>query len=170
MRAPCWRLSPRRAAASQRRWNAATVRTPHRAVRESGRTTSSLHGLLLPGEQMRLGARGQGKNADEALGVLLVVAVAHGERRQLLGVEREGTGAPGDADVALVERELDRAGHVLLGLQDKAVECLAQRREPQSVVDQVGVLEGDALLEVRDLALQRKRFKLTMRCGDERPS
>ena len=37
----CWRRPLAGEAASQRQWTAATLRTPHRAARESGPTTSS---------------------------------------------------------------------------------------------------------------------------------
>src|SRR5438876_130284 len=51
---------------------------------------------------------------------------------------------------------------------EKPVERLAQRREPQAVVNQFGVAIRKRLLEVRRLAVQREPFKFLMRFHQQR--
>ena len=114
-------------------------------ARESGQTTSSLVSLFLL-QQTRPGAGRQAQNLDEALGIFLVVAIAHGERRQIIGVERVRRMPSSHTDVSLVQRQLDRAGNQLLSVVDESVQGFAQRREPQAEVDQFGILERDLLL------------------------
>ena len=58
-------------------------------------------------------------------------------------VQREGRLSADDAAVALEELEADDAGHALLRAVDEGVERVAQRREPEAVVDDVGVLQAD---------------------------
>src|ERR1039457_6742194 len=93
-------------------------------------------------------AGGQSQDADEALGVLLIVARAHGEGGQVGAIERVIRLAAYDRDVALVKRQGDGARQVLLRRLHKRVEPFTQRSEPQAEVDELGVLEGDVLFEV----------------------
>src|SRR5262249_17408685 len=162
----------RSAAASDRReTNAATARTADPTAAGIGPTTSSLRRLLRANArmlgtalaQLRPGASRQAKNTDEAGSVLLVVARAHGERREIGAIERKFGLAAGDVHVALVQLEGDLARHLFLGLIYESVERLAQRREPQSVVHEFGILERNLLLEVHEVALQAKRFEFAMR-------
>ena len=57
---------------------------------------------------------------------------------------------------------------VLLRGVHEGIQRLAQRREPQPVVDKLCILQGDVLLEVRQLAVQAQRFQLTMRRQQQR--
>src|SRR5258708_35591123 len=90
----------------------------------------------------------QGKQVDEALGVLRVVT-SHGEARQALAVERIGRSAPGDRDIALVELEAHRARDALLRRGEVRIERLTLRREPCAVVDQLGVAQREHFRVVR---------------------
>ncbi len=51
------------------------------------------------------------------------------------------------------------------GLVEERVERFAQRREPQAVVDQLGVIERELLLVVQRAPVERQRFEL----ADARP-
>src|SRR5208282_6693672 len=92
-----------------------------------------LLGWLCAGAGAR--ARGQPQDVDEPSGILLVEAVAHGEPGQVSVVERVLGLPASDRDVALVEAQAHAAGNLGLCLADERVERLAQRREPQAVVD-----------------------------------
>ena len=83
-------------------------------------------------------------------------------------VERRFRLAARDINVALVERERHRPVHVVLRACDECLERLAQRREPQSEVDDLGILQSDVLLEVRQLAIETERFQFAMRRQQQR--
>src|ERR1700745_12298 len=57
-----------------------------------------------------------------------------------------------DGNISLVQRQGHRSRHVVLCLLDKCVQSVAQRREPQTKVNQFGILQSDMLLEVCDVA------------------
>src|SRR5215467_2498746 len=132
------------AASGRKETTAATLRNAGPKAAGTGLTTSSLRDLLRalllfePGPR----TRGQAQDADESFRVFLIVALAHGEGREVGAVEREFRLTPANADVAFVELERHRAGDLLLCLGDKRVESLAQRREPQAEIDDLRVLEG----------------------------
>src|SRR6267378_256258 len=92
----------------------------------------------------------QREKIDEAFGVLGVVA-AHGETGEVRAVERERRNALGDVERALPQFEADGAGDALLRDVEKSVERLAQRREPQTVVNQFGIAQRERLLKMRGL-------------------
>src|ERR1700756_3776004 len=106
-----WPQARTAAESGQKEKTVATVQTRDRVVAGIGPTTSSLRHLLT-----KLGARTrrQAEDADEARRVLLVVAVAHGERREVGAIEGVLRFAAGDGDVPLIERERNRARDVLL--------------------------------------------------------
>src|SRR4051812_993382 len=101
---------------------AATPRTRDRVAGGSCPTTSSSpdcagrslrYGLMLFVLQQSARARRQTEDANEPRCILLVITVAHGERRQIGAIERLFGLAAGDGNVALIEREPDRAGDLL---------------------------------------------------------
>src|SRR5208337_348458 len=104
----------------------------------------------------------QAENANESRRIFLIVAVAHGERREIGAVERMFRLATEHRDIPLVERKRDAARHFLLGAFDESIEGLAQRREPQAEVNQFGVFQADVLLEMGDVSLQTESFQFTM--------
>src|SRR5208283_4524740 len=110
-----WRRVRRAAAVDRRETTAAIFQIRGQAAAGSGPTTSSLRNLYLY-FRLRLGAatRGQSQNADEAFGVLLIIARAHGEGGEVGAVERVIGLAADHVDVAFVEREPNRAGQILL--------------------------------------------------------
>ena len=63
--------------------------------------------------------------------------------RQPLVVQRIGGLATDDMTVALEQLEAHDTGHSLLNLLHERVEGLAQRREPQAVVNQIGIVAAD---------------------------
>src|SRR5579864_1013892 len=154
-----WRPLHRTAVCGQMEMTAATAQTVDRVVSGSVRTTSSLCDLLA-NACPRAGRQSQ--NADESFRVLLVVAVAHSERRKIGAVEREFRLASGDGHIAFIQFQRDCAGDFLLCLGYKAIQGLAQRSEPQAVINQFCVLERDVLLEMQHLAIQAERFQFAM--------
>ena len=86
---------------------------------------------------------------DEPGRVLLVVrARVVLEGGDLVVVERVGGLAPDDDDVALVELDADRPLDELLRRVDGGLEGLALGREPEAVVDELGVAGPQLVLEV----------------------
>ena len=134
------------------------------------RVPRSCH-LGLRGVRAKTGARArrQTQNADESFRIFLVVAVAHGEGREIGAVKRILGLAADHRHVALVERERGRAGDVLLRVVDECVERFAQRREPQAEIDQLGILQPNVLLEVHEVALQAQGFEFAVR-GNQQSS
>src|SRR5256885_13309745 len=65
-------------------------------------------------------------------------------------------------DVALVERQRDAARDFLLCAFDERIQSLAQRREPQTVINQLGVFESDVLFKMHDVALAAESFEFAM--------
>src|SRR5712664_1895627 len=109
---------------------------------------------------------GQRKQIDEALGVLGVVA-AHGETGEVRAIKRERRNALGDIQRALPEFQADGAGDALLCDVEKSVERFSQRREPQAVVNQLGVAQRKCLLEMRGLAVDRQALEFLMRFDEQ---
>ena len=109
-------------------------------------------------------AQPQRVEPDEALGVLLVVGalvVLEGDERRR--IERVRALAAGHHHVALVELEPHLALDVLLALVDQRLQHLALGREPEAVVDQLGVARHQLVLEMRRAAVERDRLDAAMR-------
>src|SRR3546814_3243860 len=66
-----------------------------------------------------------------------------------LAVEAERRLAADDAGVALVKLEADGAGDVRLAMVDRRLQHLAFGREPEAVVDELGIFRHQLVLEVR---------------------
>ena len=99
----------------------------------------------------------------EAGGVLVAERVVGLVGRELVVVE-PAFGAPArDEAAAGLEAEPDLAGDVALGRVDERVERLAQRREPQPVVDELGVAGLEPGLLPHDVALERDRLEIRVR-------
>ena len=77
--------------------------------------------------------------AHEPGGVLVAERVLGLVGRELVVVEPAVGAAAGDEAAPGLEPQPDLAGDVPLGRVDERVERLAQRREPQAVVDELGV-------------------------------
>ena len=116
----------------------------------------------------RTRARRQPQDANETLRVLLLVAGAHGEAGDVGPVQRRRRFAARDIDVALVECQRHRAVDIVLRAFDESLQRFAQRREPQAEVHDLGVLQADVLLEVRQVAVEAQRFQLAMRGEQQR--
>ncbi len=83
----------------------------------------------------------QAEQADKAFGIALVVDVLLPKGGEILAVQAEGALAPGRDDIAFVQLEAHRAGDRPLGAVHKGIQRLAQRGEPQPIVDQLGIFE-----------------------------
>src|SRR5690242_12422135 len=144
---------------------AATARIPDSTAGGTGLTTSSRRDRLLLWSllaQDRARTRRQAENAYKSSCVLLIVALAHGERRQIGAIERVLRFAARDRDIAFVEAQSNGAADIVLRARHKRIKGLAQRREPQAEVNQLGVLERDMLLEVHKIAIEAERFEFSM--------
>src|SRR5919202_465714 len=130
--------------------------------------------MLLAGRAMPLplGQRGnpgrEPEEPDEASGVGLIVDLILTEGRELLTVQAIRRLPAGRHAVPLVEFDAHLAGDCLLRHVDKGIERLTQRREPEAVVDKLGVLLSHDVLVVQRLAIQRDRFQLLVRGGKDR--
>src|SRR5262245_7072286 len=64
--------------------------------------------------------------------------------------------------MALVALHPHGATHLLLALVDQRLQHLAFRREPEAVVNQLGITRHDLILEMRGAAVERDRFNAAM--------
>src|SRR4029453_4891527 len=65
--------------------------------------------------------------------------------------------------MALVEPELDRSGHELLRRIDGGLQHLALGREPEAVVDELGVFRHELVLEMSRAAVEGDGFDPAVR-------
>src|SRR4030081_1389478 len=112
---------------------------------------------------LRQRAQAQWVESDETLRVVLIVAGgAVLERHEILIVERIGALAADHGDLALVELEPHPAADELLAEIDRRLQHLALRREPEAVVDQLGIARHQLVLEVRRAAIERDLLDAAM--------
>src|SRR5712664_1314049 len=109
---------------------------------------------------------GQRKQIDETLRVLGVVT-AHRETRKVRTVKRERRNSFCNVESALPQFEADGAGDALLRDVEKSIERFAQRREPQTVVNQLGVAQREGLLEMRGFAVNGEPLEFLMGLDEE---
>src|SRR5688572_5287857 len=110
---------------------------------------------------------GQAEVIDKAFGIVVIVASALG-RHKILAVETERRVAALHGHRALVESHGDGAGDDFLRLVEESVERFSERGKPLAVVDQLSIGEGEDILLVLRLAIERERFQLPVGRGDER--
>src|SRR5260370_1308911 len=122
------------------------------------------HKLLFVAFRFGLGTHSywQRKQIDEAFCVFGVVA-AHGEAGQIGAVQREGRNTLRNVESALPEFQADGASNALLRHVEKSVKRFAQRREPQTVVNEFRVPQRQRLLEMLGLAIDRETLEFLMR-------
>src|SRR5262245_53198916 len=100
-------------------------------------------------------AQAQGVELDEARRVALVVgSLVLLERDVREAVEALRRFSADHGGVALVELHPDRALDMLLALVDQRLQHLALRREPEAVVDQLGIARHDLVLEMHRAAVE----------------
>ena len=92
----------------------------------------------------------------------MVEGVGFGVGGQRFVVERVGRGAAKQAHRAFVELDSDHTGDRLLRLVHEGVERLAHRREPGTVVDDVGVVLADVLLVLEYRLFEREPFEFAV--------
>ncbi len=103
---------------------------------------------------------GQTDEVDEAARVALIVFGAHGEAGDIERVKRKGRLAADGLDAAFVEAQGDFAGGGFAGLIEKCVQRFAQRREPEAVINQLGIIERELLLVVSQILGKSEGFEL----------
>src|SRR5438067_7192589 len=127
------------------------------AARRPGMTSCSARERSPPelAPALRERSQPQSLKADEALRVLLVEGDrAVLERDELLIVERIGALAADHGRLALVEFQPHPARDELLAAVDRGLQHLALRREPEAVVDELGVARHQLVFEVRGAAVE----------------
>src|SRR6185436_20484986 len=67
-----------------------------------------------------------------------------------------------DFDSSLPKPQGDLAGHRLLRLVDEGVQGLTQGGEPEAVVDDLGVVESEALLVVEGVAIEGESLQFAV--------
>src|SRR5262245_49743252 len=101
---------------------------------------------------------------DEASRVLLIVGAGIIlESHDRVRVERFRRRAADDNDVALIELEPDLAFDMLLALIDQRLQHLAIGREPEAVIDELGIARHQLILEMHRLAVERERLDRPVR-------
>src|SRR3546814_20542795 len=78
-------------------------------------------------------------------------------------VEAERRLAADDAGIALVELEPHGAADLFLTMVDRGLEHLALGREPESIVDELGIFGHQLVLQMRRAAVERDAFDAAMR-------
>src|SRR5437763_6334374 len=115
------------------------------------------------------GANGNRKREeiDEAFSILRVVA-AHGEAGEIRAIKRERRFAADDVERTFPELQPDAAGDALLRNVEETSERLALRGEPHTVVNKIGVANGERLLQMRGFAIDGQPLKFAMRGNQQR--
>src|SRR3546814_10298671 len=66
---------------------------------------------------------------------------------------------------ALVELQTHRAADLCLAVVDRRLQHLALRREPEAVVDELGIFRHQLVLEMRRAAIEGDALDAAMRAG-----
>src|SRR5437764_3358549 len=119
-----------------------------------------LHSARRP---LRRGLYRQAPNLDEPFcgGMVELVPLVVG--REAVVVEGKRRFSANDTAIAFVELQSHCPRHALLNVRHKCIDRLARGCEPQSVVDDVGILLGEALLEALEILRNHHPFELAMR-------
>src|SRR5262245_61640327 len=112
----------------------------------------------------------QGVEIDEALGVALAVDGVGLEGGEVGTIEGTRRPPAQHGDVALVELEAHRPRHVAHAVVHQPLKRLPLRREPEAVVDHLGVPGHEAVAQVEHLAVERDRFQRSPRDVQDRPT
>src|SRR6516165_7539568 len=131
---------------------AGRARAPERPAQRSCAENSAFQ--LAPAQRIE---------ADESLRIVLVVGTrAVLERHEPLVVERIGAVAADHGGLALVELEAYPSGGELLAAIDRGLQHLALGREPEAVVDQLGIARHQLVLKMRRAAVERDLLDAAM--------
>src|SRR5690606_9824409 len=107
----------------------------------------------------------------EAFRVLLVVGPAVIlEGHEIVAVEGFRRPAAHDDDITLVQLQPHGALDILLAFVDRRLQHQALRREPEAVIDQLGIARHQFVLEMSRAAVQRDRFDGAVRGQKDRAS
>src|SRR5258707_8465435 len=108
-------------------------------------------------------AQAQRLQADETLCVALVVHLVFLEGDVRQAVEAVRRLSPDDPRQPLVELQPDPAFDLLLALVDQRLQHLALGREPEAVVDQLGVARHQLVLQMHRAAVEAEALDAAMR-------
>src|SRR5262249_45597159 len=107
----------------------------------------------------RADLQAQGVQVDEALGIALAIDGVRLERGKVGPVKRARRPPARHRGVALVQRESHRPGHVLGNLVHQPLQRAALRREPEAVIDHLGVARDQRVAQMQDLTVERDRLQ-----------
>src|SRR5438445_3696374 len=119
-------------------------------------------GLLFP-VPPRGEAQAQRVEPDEAVGVALVVDLVFLEGDMGQAIEAVGRLPPDDPGQPLVELEADAALDLVLALVDQRLQHLAFGREPEAVVDPLGIARHQLVLQMHRAAIEAEALDAAMR-------
>src|SRR4030095_5007749 len=120
--------------------------------------------LANPGQvEKRFDFAGEAEQIDETLGFLLVVDSVRAESGQIFPVERILRFSSSDDHVSLEELQPHGSGDARLGGVHEPVQSLPQRGEPLAVVNQLGVLRREQILEVKGGAVEGQALEFPVR-------
>src|SRR5664280_3110368 len=109
-------------------------------------------------------AQPQGIELDEARGIAVIVSHrTFLEGDEILIVQRILALAADHDDISLVEFQAHPTGDIGLAVIDRRLQHLALRREPEAVVDEIGIFRHQLVLEMSRTAIERDRFDAAMR-------
>src|SRR6478672_13649296 len=113
-------------------------------------------------------AEAQRLQADKALGVALVVDLVflEGDVRQAVEAVRRLPSA--DARQPLIQLQPHPPFDLLLALVDRRLQHLALGREPEAVVDQLGIARHQLVLEMHRAAVEAEALDAAMRREQDR--
>src|SRR5437660_3020694 len=106
--------------------------------------------------------------ADKALGVALVINLVFLEGDVREAVEAVRRLAPDDLRQPLIELQPHPAFDLFLALVDRRLQHLALGREPEAVVDQLGIARHQLVLEMRRAAVEAEALDAAMRRQQDR--
>src|SRR5947208_2724196 len=113
-------------------------------------------------------AQAQCLQADKALGVALVINLVFLEGDVREAVEAVRRLAPDDLRQPLIELQPHPAFDLFLALVDRRLQHLALGREPEAVVDQLGIARHQLVLEMRRAAVEAEALDAAMRRQQDR--
>src|SRR5262249_42464512 len=113
-------------------------------------------------------AKPQRIQLDKAFSIALIVDLIRFEGDMSEAVERLRRFAADNRCLAFKELQPHDALDMFLALVDQGLKHQPLRREPEAVVDELGIARHDLILEMRSAAIERDAFDAAMRSVQDR--